>query len=64
MLLVLVIQWYVCCRCKAFFLNEFLQVPKGRARIRVQVSAAHSKADLQRCIDAFADVGRDLKVLS
>ncbi|CAF5106404.1 unnamed protein product, partial [Rotaria socialis] len=33
-------------------------VPKDRARIRVQVSAAHSKADLQRCIDAFAQVGR------
>ncbi|CAF0751716.1 unnamed protein product [Rotaria sp. Silwood1] len=38
-------------------------VPKDRARIRVQVSAAHSKADLKRCIDAFAQVGRQLKVI-
>ena len=44
--------------------NAFLQVPKDRARIRVQVSAAHSKDDLQRCINAFAEVGRDLKVVS
>ncbi|CAF1338631.1 unnamed protein product [Adineta steineri] len=38
-------------------------VPKDRARIRVQVSGAHSKTDLQRCIDAFAEVGRQLKVI-
>ncbi|UJR36017.1 hypothetical protein I4U23_028756 [Adineta vaga] len=38
-------------------------VPKDRARIRVQVSAAHSKDDLKRCIDAFAQVGRQLKVI-
>lgn len=38
-------------------------VPKDRARIRVQVSAAHSKADLKRCIDAFAQVGRQFKVI-
>ncbi|CAF0832315.1 unnamed protein product [Adineta ricciae] len=38
-------------------------VPKGRARIRVQVSAAHSKDDLKRCIDAFAEVGRQLKLI-
>ncbi|CAF0731799.1 unnamed protein product [Rotaria sordida] len=37
-------------------------VPKDRARIRVQVSAAHSKADLKRCIDAFAEVGRQFKI--
>ena len=33
-------------------------VPKGQARIRVQNSAAHSKADLDACINAFAKVGR------
>ncbi|CAF0943369.1 unnamed protein product [Adineta steineri] len=42
---------------------SFPVVPKDRARIRVQVSAAHSKADLKRCIDAFAQVGRQLKVI-
>lgn len=28
-------------------------VPKGEARIRVQLSAAHSEADVRRCVDAF-----------
>jgi glycine C-acetyltransferase len=28
-------------------------VPKGRARIRVQLSAAHSEDDVRRCVDAF-----------
>ncbi|CAF0969103.1 unnamed protein product [Rotaria sp. Silwood1] len=37
-------------------------VPKDRARIRVQVSAAHSKADLKRFIEAFAEVGRQFHV--
>ena len=34
-------------------------VPKGQARIRVQLSAAHEPPDIERCIDAFAKV-RDL----
>ncbi|UJR10062.1 hypothetical protein I4U23_014284 [Adineta vaga] len=38
-------------------------VPKDRARIRVQVSGAHSKTDLKRCIDAFAEVGQQLHVI-
>src|SRR5262249_13257148 len=38
-------------------------VPKGEARIRVQVSAAHSRADLDRAIHAFTHVGRQLGVL-
>lgn len=33
-------------------------VPKGQARIRVQLSAAHTRADLDRCITAFTDVAR------
>ena len=39
-------------------------VPKGEARIRVQLSAAHSRADLERAVDAFAEVGRQLGVIS
>lgn len=35
-------------------------VPKGKARIRTQISAAHSREDLQLAIDAFAAVKRDL----
>jgi glycine C-acetyltransferase len=37
-------------------------VPKGQARIRVQVSAAHSEADIDRAIDAFAAVAKELNV--
>jgi glycine C-acetyltransferase len=33
-------------------------VPKGKARIRVQLSAGHSEADVDRCVDAFIEVGR------
>ena len=28
-------------------------VPQGQARIRVQLSAAHSEDDVRRCVDAF-----------
>jgi glycine C-acetyltransferase len=38
-------------------------VPKGQARIRVQVSAAHTRAHLERAIAAFTEVGRELGVL-
>lgn len=38
-------------------------VPKDQARIRVQVSAGHSKANLDKCIEAFVKVGKELKVL-
>lgn len=41
----------------------FPVVPKGEARIRVQVSAAHEKHHLDRAIEAFVKVGRDLDVL-
>ena len=34
-------------------------VPKGKARIRTQISAAHSTADLQNALDAFAAVKRE-----
>ncbi|GMQ81264.1 MAG: glycine C-acetyltransferase [Rhodothermia bacterium] len=33
-------------------------VPKGEARIRVQLSAAHSREHLDRCVDAFARIGK------
>ena len=38
-------------------------VPKGLARIRVQVSAGHTVEQLQRCVDAFVEVGKGLGVL-
>jgi glycine C-acetyltransferase len=39
-------------------------VPKGEARIRVQLSAAHSDADLDRALEAFAAVGKKHGVLA
>ena len=38
-------------------------VPKGQARIRVQISAAHRKEHLDRAIEAFVKVGRELGVI-
>jgi glycine C-acetyltransferase len=42
----------------------FPVVPKGKARIRVQVSAAHTRENLDRAIAAFGSVGRELGVIS
>ena len=39
-------------------------VPKGQARIRVQISAAHTREQLDRAVAAFIKVGRELGVLS
>lgn len=41
----------------------FPVVPKEQARIRVQVSAAHSKEHLDKCIEAFTKVGKKLGVI-
>ncbi|MDD2651098.1 MAG: glycine C-acetyltransferase [Candidatus Cloacimonetes bacterium] len=41
----------------------FPVVPRGQARIRVQLSAAHSKDDVHKAIDAFIKVGKELKVI-
>ncbi|MBR2866370.1 MAG: glycine C-acetyltransferase [Alistipes sp.] len=38
-------------------------VPKGQARIRVQVSAGHTTEQLDRCVEAFVKVGKKLNVL-
>jgi len=37
---------------------SFPVVPKGQARIRLQASAAHTDAQVDRCLEAFATVGR------
>jgi len=42
---------------------SFPVVPKGEARIRVQISAAHSRADLDQAIRAFIEVGQDFGVI-
>ena len=41
----------------------FPVVPKEKARIRVQLSAAHTKAHLDKAISAFIEVGKELKVI-
>ena len=38
-------------------------VPEGQARIRVQVSAAHTRADLEFAVEKFTKVGKKLKVI-
>ncbi len=39
-------------------------VPKEKARIRVQLSAAHTQAQLDKAIKAFAEVGKELNIIS
>lgn len=42
----------------------FPVVPKGKARIRVQISAAHERVHLDKAISAFTKVGKELKVIA
>jgi glycine C-acetyltransferase len=42
---------------------SFPVVPKGQARIRTQMSAAHSFEDIDRAVEAFVAVGRELEVV-
>ena len=42
---------------------SFPVVPKGQARIRTQMSAAHSSADIDRAVEAFVAVGKELGVV-
>jgi len=37
-------------------------VPQGKARIRTQLSAAHSQSDLETALNAFKEVKRELKL--
>ncbi|MHB9140477.1 MAG: glycine C-acetyltransferase, partial [Paludibacter sp.] len=41
----------------------FPVVPKGQARIRVQISAAHNREQLDKCIAAFTKVGKEFNVI-
>ena len=38
-------------------------VPKGKARIRVQLSAAHSTADIEKAVAAFVKIGKELSII-
>ena len=50
---------------KGIFVTGFYYpvVPKGQARIRVQVSAGHTREQLEKCVEAFVKVGKQLGVL-
>jgi glycine C-acetyltransferase len=41
----------------------FPVVPKGKARIRVQISAGHDRKDLVKAVEAFTKVGKKLGVI-
>lgn len=43
---------------------SFPVVPKGKARIRVQISASHTFEDIDRTVEAFKQVGKSLGVIS
>ena len=43
---------------------SFPVVPRGAARIRVQISAAHETADIDRAVAAFTKIGRARGVIS
>ena len=38
-------------------------VPEGQARIRVQISAAHEQPHLDKCISAFVEAGKEMKII-
>jgi glycine C-acetyltransferase len=38
-------------------------VPEGKARIRTQMSAAHTRQDVERAVQAFSEVGREMGVI-
>ena len=42
---------------------SFPVVPKGKARIRVQISAAHTTEDIDKTVEAFIKIGRKKKVI-
>lgn len=42
----------------------FPVVAKGMARIRVQISAAHEFEDVEKCVKAFGEIGKEMKIIS
>ena len=46
-----------------FYDMNFFFFNLGKARIRVQISAAHSTEEIERCVEAFIDVGKKKGVI-
>ena len=42
---------------------SFPVVPQGQARVRTQMSAAHERDELDRAIDAFIEVGKQIELI-
>jgi glycine C-acetyltransferase len=42
---------------------SFPVVPKGQARIRVQLSAAHTTEQIKKTVEAFIEVGKNKKII-
>ena len=43
---------------------SFPVVPKGLARIRVQISASHTEEQINQAVDAFIDIGKETRLLT
>lgn len=58
-------EFAACMLEKGIYVTGFYYpvVPEGAARIRVQLSAGHERKHLDKCVDAFIEVGKELKVL-
>ena len=54
----------MCIRDRIYVIGfSFPVVPKGQARIRVQLSAAHEPSHIERAVGAFTQVGQELGIL-
>lgn len=59
-------QFATLCLEKGVFVTAFSYpvVPKGKARVRVQISSSHSLNDLDRALEVFEQVGKELLVIA
>jgi len=69
---VVLLEFYSLSHCTRMFFIEkeiyvigfsYPVVPKDKARIRVQISAAHSDEDIDRAVNAFIQIGKELAVI-
>lgn len=57
-------KWSKFCSCWEFCTRVYEYLYSGEARIRVQISAVHSQADLDQCLQAFIEIGKRRGVIS